>query len=393
MSLFAQHGYGKSDKIDRGIEENLISGVIFSPKNEKPENLEEIIADLKLNHPNCTILLDPQFYINSMDGDINQGQLPNYKKLYFDDVSKKSLSIPSNITEYVKQIFEYQNSLKLKRFLSPTIMFRSFDSRWSQISISLANESIKQINDYDSVDLYISLCIGENAFCSSEEVKDFLDLISLFNVKGFYIVIDRKNIENPNTIEAETLSNILYFLYVLAYVNQYDIILGYTDMIGIPLYTTGISTIANGWFNTLKRFSEYNFIASKGGRRPNKRYTSSKILDSILIIPELQTIDRLGHLSKVLSGTKYDNIIQKDLSGDTWSDTINCLHNWSSIKKIMDEIDRIPEIKMKVDFILKKIREAWSILDLFSSSTFDKPKSVHLKSWYDGLKEFKKSII
>ena len=47
MSLFVQHAYGKSDKIDNGIGDGNISGIILSPKAETPQNLEMYIKNIE----------------------------------------------------------------------------------------------------------------------------------------------------------------------------------------------------------------------------------------------------------------------------------------------------------------------------------------------------------
>ena len=51
MSLFAQHGYGKANKIDRALQANDISGVILSPKAESLDKLIAFSADLHEKYP------------------------------------------------------------------------------------------------------------------------------------------------------------------------------------------------------------------------------------------------------------------------------------------------------------------------------------------------------
>ena len=59
MKLFAQHGHQPSDKINRGLEEKVIDGVIFSPRYVKPEKLNSIIDDAHSSNENAEILIDP----------------------------------------------------------------------------------------------------------------------------------------------------------------------------------------------------------------------------------------------------------------------------------------------------------------------------------------------
>ena len=64
----------------------------------------------------------------------------------------------------------------------------------------------------------------------------------------------------------------MYFLYNLSEINMYKVILGYSDYLGILLYTTGIDAIATGWYENTRRFDRENFYQKTAMRRPNKRY-------------------------------------------------------------------------------------------------------------------------
>ena len=123
---------------------------------------------------------------------------------------KKAFSMPKNIRKIVEDNVNYQRQCGLKTIVAPNIFFDSFDSRMSQIALSLANETIEYC---EQDELLISICVNEVAFKNFDDVKDFLDIISLFNVDGFYIIIERNLSKNPNMIESDTMANILYFLY------------------------------------------------------------------------------------------------------------------------------------------------------------------------------------
>ena len=59
MGLLAQHAYGKSQKIEIGLSNNSLSGIILSPKAEMPERMEEYIAEMQAR--NVEMYFDPQF--------------------------------------------------------------------------------------------------------------------------------------------------------------------------------------------------------------------------------------------------------------------------------------------------------------------------------------------
>lgn len=388
MGLYAQHAYGKSDKITNGIKDNNISGIILSPKAETPSNLEEYVDEMKKY--NVEMLLDPQFYLCEFEGAVSTGKLDKYPFYPQNVINKKYLSVPNNIHNIIENYVDYQNKLSLETIISPNIFFDSFDSRMSQIALSLANEAI----NYTDKNLMISICVNEVAFKNFDDVQDFLDIISLFDVSGYYIIIERNlHSNNPNLIDSETLCNIMYFLYNLSEINMYKVILGYSDYLGILLYTTGIDAIATGWYENTRRFDRENFYQKTAMRRPNKRYFSNKIFNALLLTPEIQMIQDQGQIGKILSQSKYDHYMYNDLAGGEWSDSISCLSRWDSIKHILDGIDSKKNTLEKISFMQQNIIQAQKIYKDLPEEFFDtKSKSTHLESWLEGLNKFEDVI-
>jgi hypothetical protein len=386
MSLYIQHGYGKSDKIEKAISDNNVYGVVLSPKNEQPDKLAAYIGALNTN-PLIDVLIDPQIYLATVEN-CKKGYLEDYEFFPKDLISKKYLSVPKNVQDLVKGCLDYQFSLGLRRILSPTIWIDSFDSRWSQISLSMCDQSIIQTGVYGKGNqLLLSLGIDENAF------KNFCDIVSLYDVKGFYVIIDRLNGDIPNVIDSDVLSNILYFCYNLATLNNFEIIIGYSDQIGIPLYCTGISAICSGWYNTLRRFCITDYLPRSGGRRPNKRYYSNKLLNSILINPEIDIINKNSMLGSILSQTRYDRYLLSDLSGEDWKDDISSLHNWEALSMLFDEMDKCRNVLEKADYVKSAIGKANNLYKRLPQDIFDtKSKSTHLNMWGTAIDKFKELI-
>lgn len=388
MGLLAQHAYGKSTKISDGLKNSFLDGVILSPKAEKPEKLKEFIDELSAC--NTTVFFDPQFYMGAFEGSVSLGKLEQYEFWRNDEITKKYLSVPQNIRDIVVRYINYQIDVGLKNIVSPSVFFESFDSRMSQIALSLSNESVSATLGKD---LYISLCINESAFSNFEDESEFLDIISLFDVKGFYVIIERNTNDNPNIIESEKMANIMYFLYNLAEINGFDVILGYGDYVGLPIYASGIKHIATGWYENTRKFDRNNFYQKDGMRRPNKRYYSNKLLNSILLIPELQMIQERDLLGSVLSQTQYDHFMYNDLAGSLWTDIYSCLSRWEAEAQIIKELDDIDNTLGKVALMKKKIIEAKARYSILPEDYFDiKSKSTHLNMWLSGLTEFEQRI-
>lgn len=392
MSLYAQHGYGKGNKIEQGIKEGLLSGIILSPKSEKPERIQEYIKNVQKNHSEIDILFDPQFYIGAFAGEKSEGKL-NQFSYYESDITRAKLSVPSNIHKYAENTICYQQDLKLKKLISPTILFDDFNGKQSQIAVSLAYEAASLVDD--NANLLISLCINENAFRNKDAMNEFLDVISLLDVRGFYIIVDRANSNvKESFINGEILTNIMQFCYVLATINEYEVVLGYSDLLAIPLTITGVSATACGWYNGLKMFAESNFHPSTGGRRPRKRYTSGKLLNSILLLPEMNTIRGIGHMQEIMSGTRYDSVLSPTFNDAEWTEEISCLHNWSTLGNIINEIESCSTMEERLDCVTDKILQASQLYRFLNNRVPFEVKSgnSHLNVWLTAINDFRNQI-
>lgn len=392
MSLYAQHGYGKGNKIDKGIAEGLLSGIILSPRAEMPERIQEYINKIYKDSPSIDVLFDPQFYIGAFTGERAEGKLNKYS-YYEPDITRAKLSVPNNLHNYAERTIKFQKELNLKKIVSPTILFDDFNGKQSQIAVSLAYETVSLLDD--DADLLISLCINENAFRNRDAMNEFLDVISLLDVRGFYLIIDRANSNvKESSINGNILTNMMDFCYTLATLNEYEVVLGYSDLLSIPLTITGISATACGWHNGSKMFAESNFHPSTGGRRPRKRYTSGKLLNSILLFPEMNTIKSIGYVKQILSETQYDSILTPTFNDAEWTEEISCLHNWNTLSNLIKEIERCETMSEKLDLVTEKIMEASQLYRLFNNKVPFEAKSgnSHLNIWLLAINDFRNQV-
>lgn len=393
MSLLAQHGYGKANKIDRALETDLVSGVVLSPKAESLDRLSDFSVEISRKYSNAKIYFDPQFYICGMQGDIVAGKLSEYP-YYSPSLTRANLSAPQSLHDYTEKAISLQRSIPVSAIISPCIAFDNFDGRESQTAISLAYESIDQTSA--NQELFVSLCIHVNAFSNYPAMEDFLNVISLLDVKGFYIIIERANAtDKPTAISESTLSNIMQFLYTLSTLNGFEIIMGYSDLISIPLSTVGNIDFACGWYNNLKMFSESSFHPSTGGRRPRKRYTSGVLMSSLLLVPEIATLNRLGISPRIASPSPFNSILFPNLYDADWTDEISCLHNWYTLNSILHETELQGSVSHKLDFIVDRIKAALQIYQEIDESGIpleEKSNNSHLKIWLSAINNFRNQI-
>lgn len=388
MALLAQHGYGKGTKIEKGLANGDLKGLIFSPKGDFEMVNMDYARKLKQKYRDVDVYFDPQFYLCNFPGDLSTGKLASYA-YYESGMTRAALSRLSFLGDVCDRVFDTQNNIGVSKYFTPTILFHDFDDVESQIAINFAYLGIDRIEAH-SEDLMVSLCINEGAFRDRKSMEDFLNTITLLDVKGFYIIIDRTaGAQKSTDISPDVLVNIMRFVNSLSIDNKFDIIMGYSDMLSVPFAAVSNADFACGWFNSLKRFSQNSFIKASGGKHAKPRYTSANLMSSLLLIPELSSITRQELLDKVLAGSPYTERAVK--RPGEWSDEISCLHNWHVLNTLISEIQSYKNINDRLTCLINKIEDAGSLYkDLKKFTVLDGASDdKHLKKWLEAINMYK----
>jgi len=384
MTLYIQHGHGKAGKIDLALKDSLVNGIVFSPKNENPEKLADYINEVVDRYDIQNLFIDPQFQFTCIDEDASLGKLPKYD-YFVADLNRKDFLKPKNISQYVKNCIDFQVSCKAKKLISPTINIKSFSDSWSQTSLQLADATESFVEDNNiELDLYHSFLISENAFINIDEVDDFLNILTANELaKGFYLTVDREDTEYSQKIVPELWGNVLYFIYQLSQINSYSIIVGYSDLLGLLYHAVGVEAICCGWHGSLRKYSTKRFKPSKGGKPPRPRYTSSVLLNSILVFPELDELCRKNMQEKVASYSKYDTDLLADRNSN-WSLEKSTLHHWDVLGALTDELSEISKTSIRVEKLKEWIARAQNSYNEIESEgiVFDlNSNKAHLQQW------------
>lgn len=392
MMLYAQHGWGKSDKISRGLDTGDLSGVILSPKDELPTTLEATIRALAYDYPDTQLLIDPQFYQSTIMPS-KEGYLPKYADCYYySNLSRGDFS-PAQTETYVKKVIDYQMTLPVTRIVSPSILLEDFNDGWSQITLSLAQASLKYHSELDNPPpLLISVIFSENALSSRDAVNEFLNIITRFDNKGFYLIVKRNNSSYQQQMDITRLENLMYFVYSLSEINEFEVIVGYSDIIGILLQAVGAAATACGWHGTLRQMSAQRLEPSKGGNQPRVRYTSMPLFNSILVIPELAETFRFGNISDVITGTSYDSPLLNNPTDPSWGHEVSWMHHWEALNTRIKDLKSQGSIKDRLDFLERKIALAKVVYNKLKSNglVFDTyTGSEHLDQWLSAIQHFR----
>ncbi|CAA6603176.1 conserved hypothetical protein [Rhodospirillaceae bacterium LM-1] len=391
MALLAQHGYGKSTKIDTALAEGFIDGAIFSPRDETPINLANYIESVVNGYPGKIFFVDPQFYASTIQ-EPKLGKLSDYE--YFrPELTYRNFVAPASITRFVSDVLEYQRGLSVTHICSPVVAFDSFIDRWASVALTMAQASIQNhLQSGDSRPLLISFVISEQAFRNASELDDFLNIITDLDCDGFYIIMKREDGEFNQTIHQDALTGLLYLNHILTNLNDYTVFHGYSDFISIPLHATGATGTACGWQFSLRRFTLRRFQPSGGGRQPRPRYSSLNLFNSILINPELDQIAAQRLLRSVLTGTNYDAVLGARLppSSAPWSNETSSLHHWQTLKIGIDRIIALRSGAQRLDEFSRLLSTASAMYQNISHQRIILQSSTtHISQWITGFGDFR----
>ena len=397
MSILAQCGYGRGGKIERGLSDGVVHGAIMSPRDERKDRLEHTIQDWGVRHPNALIMFDPQFYAANLNSP-RDGHLSEFDYYNNNNGLGRTHFSGTRIQRYVRECLDYQYQTfgnNVAYLISPTILFDAFRDSWSQIALNMAVESVDYHSSLNSPQpLLISLVISETAFQTMDAVEEFLDALTEIDAQGFYVIIRRNSASVQNAMESAPFGRFMYFCHVLTTINEYDVIVGYSDWHSFLLEAAGVTHTATGWYQNLRQFSLARFQPSSGGRRPLKRYSSAPLLSCPLINPELQDIHLANLLSRVLSGSNHDAILLNGpASGEpNWTDEISCLAHWYSLNAISQRLLALPTQIARIREAERLMQNALTLYaQLGSQNVSFSPMTGpnQIREWQDSLQEFR----
>lgn len=359
MHIYAQHGWGKSDKIEEGLRAGHLSGVILSPRDEEPDRMAALVDALRDEFgEEITILFDPQFYATTVVP-ARDRFLPDYS-YYEPGLARGRFIAQADIHRYVETTLAYQTTLGLDRVIAPSVLFADFRDPWSQIALSLAQEAIAVHAGLGSAPpLLVSLVIDESALRSRDALNEFLDIITVWDLAGVYVVVRCNDLNYPALFEETPLANLMYLVYVLAKVNGLEVVCGYSDLVGLLLHAVGASATGTGWYNNLRQFSLVRFQPATGGQRPRDRYTSTPLLNSILVVPELEASYQVGAIGQVLSNTSYDGVmVSRNPANSPWPLNVACLHHWEVLDSVVQLVSSQGSVAQNLAVLEDRIRQA-----------------------------------
>ncbi len=400
MKLYCQCGSGPGTKASRGFEEQVIDGIIVGPKEHVPGTLRDMLESLTADFPHADILFDPQYYaLNLPQNSKNRfGHMEKFKQWpnFHARRTEAYLRDRENVVADIGGSLSFQETLPTTRLVAPNIVVnRSLDSRLGQIAetfIVTASEVHKDLGL--SKPLLCTLAVGAETLSQTEEVQRLANtLISLPNPPaGFYLLVETSG-DPSDLYDARRYGNLLFLIYSLK-LNGFEVVWGYSDILGAIATCAGLDAASSGWFGTLRSFSTSRFAPAEGmASRPRTKYFSVHLKNRILLA-ELRLARRLAPqiFSSLATDAPYVNggeII------DPEDDTEKCLQSWGGLTALIQAIGSQELEVDAIDRALLDCEEAWATYqELRSRAVRFEPdtSSGHLRPIIEGLQELKDEL-
>jgi hypothetical protein len=389
MKLYSQYGWGDGEKTQTGLSENIIQGVICSPKDIAPDAARTKVENLVGVYPDSDFIMDPQFYVNlhATAHNVKLGKLPDWE--FFRGYRQSQLEDLDKIDEVLQAYYDVQIELPVTAIVAPNIhVTRSFDS----LQCSIAKNFIRRTGKLfartgEDRPVYASLVVSREALLEQKEFELFLnDITALDNPPdGFYLVVSASSSSTRNEIfHADVIANWMLLNYSLK-TNGFHVINGYSDLLSPLLGAAGGDAGATGWWSNLRQFSMEKFLPEhSGGKQPVIRYLSTALWNRI-------TWTEKRAFESIISGFANGLPHDADYSPEPKERASEVLQSWEALQYLLQEhvTDDVESSLASIDDALATVQLNYTTLAAqisFARNSGDE----HLAALDEGLSLFKR---
>lgn len=142
--ILAQHGYGPADRVQVGLTDNSLGGVIISAANVNPDQIADYCKGITDVRSDAIMLFDTEYYVNFIQEADKFGKLADYP--YFSHpMAPSDLASPKLLQETTERVLKFQTDLGLKLITAPSIEITSFGSANEPYALSLLHAAAEYV--------------------------------------------------------------------------------------------------------------------------------------------------------------------------------------------------------------------------------------------------------
>lgn len=291
MTLYAQHGYGKADKLNRLGSAGRIGGVVLSPGDEGVDTLRQTVRDLTAR--GVVTVLDPQTYVYSIPDAF--ARCHDEHGLEFGALSWGTLTA-ADIQGHVAAVIAANDRVQSDGpIIAPSPRQLLFADPWTPFTLQYAREAVRTAGR----PVLASVMIEEAGLGDWSAIEQWLDVATTLDVVGFYLIVGRRG-AYPVSWEPTLLVNFLRLVYRLGVLNDYRLLIGYSDIAGLAALAMGADAIASGWSYKQRHFLSERWVPRKGGAQAIPRVTALGLLAPLVAVGEGQAASRSPLAARVV---------------------------------------------------------------------------------------------
>lgn len=274
--------------------------------------------------------------------------------------------------------------------VSPYFYARSVEQPWFQGSLELA-ELTREYAERER----LGSRVFAGVFVAGSEVKEaeardrLLTRITGRDIDGVYFIVDPEQNDNAPILDGDLIHGLRESGTILRD-NGVEVIVAYTDMVGLGLLAFTGASFASGIRNSLRklRVSDQFRAAPRHMQAPAKRCYAASLLNNIRVTGELATVVRLGLDQHVKCGCEFCNsmLTRYDYRNEgTFSNDLASKHFMAAVSEEVRRFRRLPEA-MRAEAFLERLEAAQQSYEelLRAGVHFDRDSGRrHLSVWQD----------
>lgn len=355
MSYWVQQGYGKGTYIDDLVASGPVGGVVLSPGDETKSQLATTVAGLGAA---VKPLLDPQTYIWGVPDAQASKHSDNgiaFPGLTWTMGAKQQQRI-------VDSVLKLNSDLGIDTVIAPSVMMPGIDSYWTGQAMQLAETTIATSKS----PVLVSLVLDQSAFSDWNMVSEWLDVLTEFDVEGFYLLVGRHSRDYPLPWDTALYANVLRLIYRLSVLNKYRVLVGYTDIDGLAATAAGATGVASGWFFTLRQFNPQKWIPQGGGTPMTPRVLAAPLVAPLKGEPEASLIAASDRGPEVFPDKELRTLLAD--GSTTWGITHAKAQHGPALRDLIVEVEAETKVSKRCSSLISRLRSARASLDDLSDS-------------------------